>query len=448
VNPVESQIIEWKESWRDEYLKWICAFANTQGGTMVIGKDDKGNIIGLDNAAKLLEDLPNKIRNALGIVPSVNLLSEDGKHYISVEIAPYDYPVSYHGKFYIRSGSTTQELGGNELTNFALRRYGKTWDSITEPQVKTSQLDTTALRKFREKALAAERLKKVDLEISDEALLDNLMLIEDGNLTRAAILLFHDNPERYVFGAFVKVGYFDNDADLRYQDEIHGSLITMADRVVEIIYQKYFKGIISYEGLQRIEDFPVPRPAMREAVLNAIVHRDYTTGIPIQIKIFKDRVIIYNDGRLPENWSIKELLSTHRSSPHNPKIANTFFRSGMIETWGRGIERITTACKETGKPEPQFEASSSEVIVTFFTDASIGENIGDSIGENIGVNENATKIIELMRKTPTLSAKAIAVEIGIASRNVETNISFLKKAGLIERVGAAKGGHWVVKIPD
>jgi ATP-dependent DNA helicase RecG len=200
--------------------------------------------------------------------------------------------------------------------------------------------------------------------------------------------------------------------------------------------------------LQWIEDFPVPRPAMREAVLNAIVHRDYTTGIPIQIKIFKNRVIIYNDGRLPENWTIKELLATHRSRPHNPKIANTFFRSGMIETWGRGIERITTTCKEAGKPEPLFEASSSEIIVTFFTDASIGENIGDSIGENIGVNETALKIIELMRETPSISAKTIASEIGIASRNVESKISSLKKAGLIARVGAAKGGHWVVKTPE
>ena len=438
---MESQTIEWKESWRDEYLKWICAFANTQGGTLIIGKDDNGNIVGLDNASKLLEDLPNKVRNALGIIPSVNLFNEGDKYYVSIEIGSYDYPVSYHGKFYIRSGSTTQELGGKELTNFALRKYGKTWDSITEPQISVSQLDTTAFRKFREKALTSERLKKVDLEISDSALLDSLMLTEGSNLTRAAILIFYDNPERYVFGAFVKIGYFDNDADLRYQDEVHGSLITMADRVVEIIYQKYFKGIISYEGLQRIEDFPVPRPAMREAVLNAIVHRDYTTGIPIQIKIFKDRVIIYNDGRLPENWTIKDLLATHRSRPHNPKIANTFFRSGMIETWGRGIERITTACKDAGKREPLFEASSSEIKVTFFTDANIGDNIGD----NIGVNETALKIIELMRKTPKISAKAIASEIGIASRNVETNISFLKKAGLVERVGSPKGGHWVVK---
>jgi ATP-dependent DNA helicase RecG len=442
---MEHQSIEWKQSWRDEYLKWICAFANTQGGTIIIGKDDTGSVVGVENAAKLLEDLPNKIRNALGIVASVNLETENGKPYIRIEVSSYDFPVSYHGKYYIRSGSTTQELNGSELNNFVLRRYGKTWDSITDPQVKASQLDTSSFRKFREKALAAERLKKADLEITDEALLDSLMLIENGNLTRAAILLFHDNPERYVFGAYIKVGYFDTDADLRYQDEIHGSLIAMADRVVEIIYQKYFKGIISYDGLQRIEDFPVPRPAMREAILNAIVHRDYTTGIPIQIKVFKDRVIIYNDGRLPENWTVADLLTTHRSRPHNPKIANTFFRSGMIETWGRGIERITTACKEAGKPEPLFEASSSEIKVTFFTDVNIGENIGDSIGENIGVNETQRKIMEIMLETPTISAKAIAAEIGIAKRNVESNISFLKKAGFVERVGAAKGGRWMVK---
>ena len=111
----------------------------------------------------------------------------------------------------------------------------------------------------------------------------------------------------------------------------------------------------------------------------------------------------------------------------------------MIEAWGRGIERITTSCKDAGKREPLFEASSSEIKVTFFTDANIGDNIG--------VNETARKIIELMRKTPTIIAKAIAAEIGIASRIVETNISILKKAGLVERIGAAKGGHWVVRLP-
>ena len=445
---VETQKIEWKRQWRDDFLKEICGLANAQGGTFEIGRDNNGAVVGIANAKELLEELPNIIRHALGIVPSIELLNEGGKQYIAVNVDASGTPVSFRGRHYTRSGSTTQELNGNELDGFILRRLGKTWDGIVIPKVKVTDLDTSAFRTFREKALASERLQKADLEMSDEALLDSLSLIENGGLTRAAVMLFHHNPEKYVFGAFVKVGYFETSADLIYQDEFHGSLITVADQIVDTIYRKYFKGIISYKGILRVTDYPVPRPALREAVFNAIVHRDYTTGIPIQIKVFPDCVIVYNDGRLPENWTVDNLLKKHRSRPYNPKIAYAFYRAGFIETWGRGIERITTACKEAGKREPLFEASPSEVSVTFFSDVNIGESIGESIGENIGGNpgehETQSKILQLMRSNPTISAKAIAAEIGIAPRNVEAHIRSMKKMGLVARVGAAKGGHWEV----
>jgi ATP-dependent DNA helicase RecG len=381
----------------------------------------------------------------MGIVPSVELRSENGKQYIAVTVDASSTPVSFHGKHYLRSGSTTQELDGQELNNFILRRLGKTRDSIVIPKIKVTDLDTSAFRKFREKSLASERLQKSDLEMSDEALLDSLSLIEDGQLTRAAVLLFHDNPEKYVFGAFVKVGYFENGADLIYQDEFHGSLISLPDQIVDTIYRKYFKGIISYEGLQRVTDYPIPRPALREAVLNAIVHRDYTTGIPIQIKVFPDCVIVYNDGRLPENWTVSNLLCKHRSRPYNTKIAYTFYRSGYIETWGRGIEKITDACRDAGKREPLFEVSPSEISVTFYID--VKESTNDvRFGEKFVENAAQEKIMEIMRSKPTTSAKTIADEIGLSARGVEKSILELKNAGLVERVGAAKGGHWVVNV--
>jgi len=218
----------------------------------------------------------------------------------------------------------------------------------------------------------------------------------------------------------------------------------MPDQVVDTIYRKYFKGIISYEGLQRIEDFPIPRPALREAILNAIVHRDYTTGIPIQIKIFPDCVIVYNDGRLPENLTVADLLARHRSRPYNPKIAYAFYRSGYIETWGRGIERITIACKEAEKPEPLFEASPGEIKVTFYTDTDIDVNGG----VNIDVHEIRRSILHLIRETPTISAQHMSDAIGISKRRVESNIHSMKKAGLLERVGSDKTGYWIVKEPD
>jgi ATP-dependent DNA helicase RecG len=215
-----------------------------------------------------------------------------------------------------------------------------------------------------------------------------------------------------------------------------------------LVYSKYFKGIISYEGLQRIETFPIPRAAFREAVLNAIIHRDYSTGNPIHIHIYPDKVLIYNDGRLPESWTVEDLLAAHTSIPYNPLIANAFFRSGQIEAWGRGIEKISDSCKFWGKPEPSYRIRPNEVMIGFDTDVDIVKNIADNIVENVSANSVQIKILELMQAEPRITAKAIANEVGIAPRNVQVHIQTLKKIGLIERVGPAKGGHWTVKPPE
>jgi len=131
----ESQNIEWKENWRDEYLKWICGFANTKGGKIYIGKNDKGNVIGVPKFEKLMEAIPNKITNHLGIIANVNLLEESGQYYIEIDVPPYDVPISYHGKYHFRSGSTKQELKGTALDHFLLGKYGKRWDSVPLPGV-------------------------------------------------------------------------------------------------------------------------------------------------------------------------------------------------------------------------------------------------------------------------------------------------------------------------
>ena len=337
---MENQNIEWKESWRDDYLKELCGFANAQGGCLEIGRNDKGAITGVTDAEKLLELLPNKIRNLTGILADVDLHVDNGRHYISIAVKPYPAPVTYRGRYFYRSGSTTQELNGSALDEFMLRKQGRTWDGVPVPFVAAEDLESDGFRVFRKKALESMRLSKEDLEIDNIALLQNLSLMEGNYLKRAAVLLFHHNPERWVPGAFVKIGYFENGADIVYQDEIHGPLISMPDKVIDTLYMKYFKGYISYRGIQRIETYPVARSALREAVLNSIVHKDYSTGVPIQIKVFLDKVIIYNTGGLPEGWTIDKLLSAHGSNQRNPLIAGGFYRSGMIETWGRGIEKL------------------------------------------------------------------------------------------------------------
>jgi ATP-dependent DNA helicase RecG len=466
----ETQNIEWKESWRDEYIKIVCAFANASGGVIEIGRDKYGRLVGLTKTEKLMEDLPNKIRGATGVIPAVDLHETNNMQYIAINVNPYSFPVSYNGKYYYRSGSTTQLLSGAALDEFILRKQGKTWDGVPVPYVKLADFEIDAFRIFRRKAIAGARLTAQDLEITDDVLIKNLQLVEGEYLKRAALLLFHQDLENWVPGAYLKIGFFENAADLIFQDEIHGPLINIADKAEDLVYTKYFKGIISYNGLQRIETFPVPRQAFREAVINAVIHRDYSTGNPIHIHIYPDKVLIYNDGCLPETWTVDDLFAPHTSKPYNPLLAGAFFRSGQIEAWGRGIEKIISACKYWNKPEPFFRLRKNEVMIGFYTGARagknmedfigdkigdfIGNNIGDSagysIGENefiyLGKNDKQYKILHLMIQNPKISARLIADEIGIAQRNVEVYIKTLKQAGLIERTGSAKGGYWVVKM--
>ena len=439
---MEHQQTEWKASWHDEYLKWICGFANAQGGVLHIGRNDKGEVVGLAKPEKLLEDIPNKIRSGMGIVCDINLAEEDGKRYITITVPPHPYPISHHSKHYIRSGATNQELTGSALDEFILRKQGKTWDIVPVPYVAFSDFESDAFKAFRRKAVESGRLTARDLEITDEMLLKNLRLTHGKYMTRAAVLLFHQDPENWVPGAYIKIGAFASASELLYQDEIHGPLITMADKVEDLVYTKYFKGIIRYDGLQRVETFPVPRVAFREAILNAVVHRDYSTGNPIHIHIYPNEVMICNDGKLPDTWTVDDLFAWHTSKPHNPQIAGAFFRSGQIEAWGRGVQTITESCKQWGLPEPHYRIRENEVVVGFTTEPQFADKFADKFA----VNETQKAILLLVHENPQISQSAIAERLGITKRGVQKSIEALKCAGLIEHVGPAKGGHWVVKM--
>lgn len=144
IKPKECQNVEFKSSWQDEFLKWICGFANAQGAVMYFGVNDDHEVIGLKNTKKLLEDIPNKIVNFMGLVVDVNLYEQDGLEYIEVVIEPSNVPISYKGKYYYRSGSTMQELNGVALQKFVLKKMGRTWDDIPNDFATVKDLDRQA----------------------------------------------------------------------------------------------------------------------------------------------------------------------------------------------------------------------------------------------------------------------------------------------------------------
>src|SRR5690554_925740 len=156
----EQQNIEYKSAWHEDYLKWVCGFANAQGGVIYIGKDDNGNVLGIDDYKKLMDDIPNKIRNAMGITVEVNLHEESGKYFIEIVTLPYSVPISLRGRYYYRSGSTKQELTGASLNEFLLKKSGKTWDEVIESDATFDDIDEKAVATFIQEAEFSGRLDR------------------------------------------------------------------------------------------------------------------------------------------------------------------------------------------------------------------------------------------------------------------------------------------------
>ena len=480
---LEKQNVEFKQVWKDEYLKWICGMANSDGGTIYLGFNDKGQVIGIDKPETLLKEIPNKIKNTLGIIAEVKIIPENGLQYITITVEKYPIPISYHGKFYIRSSSNNHEVTGPELDRIILNQLGRTWDSIPIPNVTVDDLDQSAIKKFRQYALNSGRLTAKQLDVDDKTLLKNLRLYDGKNLTIAAILLFHEDPENWVTGAYIKIGYFDkNDADLKYQDELHGSLISQVDRVVELVYTKYLKALIQYKNLQRQECYMFPKEAFREIIYNSINHKDYSTFIPIQISVYENRMYIWNSGKLPQQITKESLLQKHASLPYNPKIADTFFKAGFIEAWGRGFEKIKDECKHSKTPMPEIDINNEGIMIRcvpskqyikLLSESSenspinnpINNPINDPLNDplnnplndplndplNISDNrfnfltDNEKLVLKLLLKKPCVTQNELTKELNLALKTIKRAMMSLKDNGIIERRGSKKKGYWIIK---
>lgn len=371
---MDNQSTEWEEIWKDDFLKTICAFANTEGGTLTVGINDDGKAIGAKDPEKLLKVIPDTIRDRLGIVPFVKLEIRDGKNVVSIRVERSPVSVTLDGRFYVRSGSTTQLVTGRELELYLLQRIGTSWTEEPINGISADDLSPEAILSFKKRGISSKRLTSSEASLSTEGILDKLNLYRDGMLKRSAILLFHPSPERYIPSATVKIGLFDGPR-LLYHDELTGPMMIVADQAVNLIDTKYTISPVSYEGITRVESKPYPMAAVREAVMNAIVHNDYSSQAPIQIKVFPDRLTVYNSGGLPAGWTIDRLVGAHRSVPRNPSMANVFFRAGLIESFGRGIDMIMSQFNERDVTPPTFDCPDNEFSITFSNEANMFKTI-------------------------------------------------------------------------
>ena len=361
----EKKNVEWKARWKDEYLEWICGLANAQGGRIYIGCKDNGEVVGVPDAKKLMEGIPDKVRDAMGIIVDVNLLEKDGLSYLEIDVPACPVCISCKGIYYYCNDGTKQKLSGPALESFFLRRRGVSWDNMPFPLFRMEDVSDSEVERFRRLAAKRGRIAPDLLTEPKEVLLQKLHLVNNGYLTNAAMLLFAKDPQDWQQGAYIKIGYFESDADLLYQDEIHGSLLEQVDKAIEVICLKYMRAKISCEGIRRIKRYFVPEAALREALLNAVCHKRYESCIPIQVSIYKDRLYVANVGVLPKTWATDNLYGKQEARPYNPNVAAVMYDAGFIESWGRGVERIRSACAAYGLPEPEYTVHPWDIMIKF-----------------------------------------------------------------------------------
>lgn len=315
----------------------------------------------------------------------LNLLSDGDQDYFEIKVDKYPVPISYRGRYYKRSGSTVQELSGVEINKLTLFMQGRTWDSVPVPGISTKELDHGALKLFREKAVESLRLDKKAAGVSVQNLLQNLRCTEGSHLTRAAMMCFHPDPERWVTGAYIKIGFFATEADILYHS---------------------------------------------------------------------DRIWMWNPGNMPEEVKVKDLFKKHVSKPRNPNIANVFFKSGYVESWGRGYYNIELVCEETDsklpKPKAEFggltvECRASDQYKELASKWNIGganRTINPPI--NPPINKTQQVLLDLVKEKNNYTYDDLASLTNKHRDTVRENLKKLQELGLIRRVGARKNGHWEI----
>lgn len=433
----ESETVEFKPSLSqmDKIMGSISAFSNTKGGTLVIGVSDKGEVLGVNIGTRTIENLANQVKQNTDPMayPSIRVDKSDKKPVVVIEVMEgKQKPVLAFGRAYRRVGKSNQKLGHDEIRNLALETSKIYWDGRVCEDASLGDIDEEKVRLFLRKAKYERRLE-LDLEIPVRESLEKLKLLREGMPTNAAILLFGRSTQKFFNQSETRCARFKGTKPLEFIDMkvFGGNIIDQREDVVEFV-KEHIKLHAKIVGMERIETWEYPIDAIREAITNAICHRDYEISANVQVRIFDDRIEIWGCGHLPEPLTVEDLKQRHISILRNPLVGKSFFWIKFIEQWGTGTNRIIDSCLNHGFPEPVFEELSGSLVVT------LRKGITEELLKEKGLNERQIKAVSYIREKGSITNKEYLVLFDVSRITATRDLKLLEEEEIVKRIGTGR----------
>lgn len=428
----EGSKLEFKENFNENVLKTISAFANTYGGKIILGVSDRGEIKGIKITDKTYQKIISKIINKLGIMPDIELNEINHKSILTIEVMRSNIPISFAGRYYKRIGNTTREMNFEELKRFFQRDLR--WERISDRDFKIDEIDENTVRNFLRTAKAKGRLSVFNGDEPIEEIFEKLGLMENGRINNAGMLLFGKNPQKSFDYARVRVVRLKDNITIIGDRWVEGNLFNQFKETEEAI-KNFINVRYEIKGFEREDIWDYPLEAIREAIANAILHRDYLRPVNVQIKVYDDKLWFYNVGGLPEEWDTEKLWSSHSSMPRNPTIFNIFYLAGIVESVGSGIERMLNALRDAELPELEIEASHVEFTLLFMKDIYTEEYLRE-----MGLNERQIKAVMYVKERGRITNREYTALNKISRQMATIDLSDLVNKGVFNMTGKAGKG--------
>lgn len=477
--------------WEEKDLAVICGIANAGGGTIVISADPSAGHRSMRRLRRIFETIPALSQRELGVTCATEPVMDGMQLSLEITVHPAEDPVSYEGNYYLYTHGTNRVISAEEVERLQQRNAEAAWEGRLQPFVRDDDIDPDILSAVFEKAD-----EHMDHHDNREAAVKHL-LQEFGMksrqldaFTNVGVMLMHRAPDLHIPGAFIKINLFDAMGVSRSMTDVASGPLTMQlTRAMELLYERYLPAAFAMtESRSGTNPLALPQRAVHEALLNALVHKDYDSKMPIEVSVHPTKVYIDNVGRPPVGWTQDDLLKRHNSRPFNPRLALALQRHHVFNGWGTGIGIMVDACRDAGLPDPVITLRADEMDVCFrFGKASEGSDASkqstgaSSAAMSTGAStespttpfagpahspREATErkptfkersiaaanrldmtstdeyILKVIETNGRVTALRIAEVLGVSESTVRRSFRRLREYGFIERIGSDKAGYW------